>query len=362
MEKITYLECIQSITYRKDYTMFDKSGKRKLPNKTNSAPVTQSRSSTAPFDVMRLQQTIGNRAVGQLLQRAIKKGRTNKTYKAGRKINSDIITKKYPHVSQTVIEEIQRVHLEEPDMTLKAAYDLAEENVRKSGKRVVGRGGGKITDHTDLISKLSLLGADMSTAALYITNHCSLIDTNLRELEFLVSDFKVHPSYSAKQVKTAVTDAFMEMPSKLIRTMSSFNSFAEEEVAAEKSTSSAWKGNQFEQWVDVNVKSFSTRKQRLSFPKTGSMSKARDSDGYDSKTNEIWDYKHVSGPVDVDQVKDYEYIIQKKVKSADNIAPTAVNYLFPDLSAAQANSGLKSKNNFNVWYIQPGMSPEAKKL
>ncbi|UJF34505.1 hypothetical protein [Paenibacillus hexagrammi] len=312
----------------------------------------------SPFYANRLQQTIGNKAVGQLLQRAIKKpGKKSETYAPGKRIAEHIITANITgSISQVVMEEIQRIHLEEEDMTFKAAHKLAIKNVKSSNKRVTGRGGTRITDSNDLINQLTGMGVNMTKADPYITKHSALFDTSLTEMEILLTDLPVTTAQSADQVKTAVTDTFMEMPSQLIRTVSSFNSFADAEVAAEKSVSSAWKGNQFEQWVDVNL--FPAYKQRQSFAQQGTMKKSRDCDGFDSSTDEMWDYKHVSGLVDVDQVDDYEYILKNKVKSTTGVVPTAVNYLFQDLVTAQLNAGLKTRKNFRVWYVQSGLPPQ----
>jgi hypothetical protein len=157
------------------------------------------------------------------------------------------------------------------------------------------------------------------------------------------------------QMKTMVTDTMMAMPATLTRTMSAFNELADAEVLAHSVVGSAWKGNQFEQWIDANV--FPTLKFRVKFSNS-KLQQDRTCDGYDQPNDILWDYKHYTGSVPKDQAEDYHTVVSKKIASTSGYTPKKVCYLFSEKSTAQTNKWLNTSYGFEVWYVQTGVPPK----
>lgn len=305
-------------------------------------------------------------SAGQPIQRALRKGISKNTYNASRKVAKNIIIKgigSNKPITEAIIDAINDLHLEdEEDYTIKQAYELVLKKVKADPRIVTGRKGKgtHLVDVDAIMSWAEDRKADTSELETYLDNHSDIVTTALTHMEVRSKDISFSSSQSATQVKSVFTDAMMALPAKLMRTVSSFNALARAEVKSESGIGSAWKGNQFEQWVDLNL--FPAFKHRLFF-KHKDLAKDRATDGFDKSTNEIWEYKHYHASVPASQFWDYATIISKKIKdTTKKYTPTAVNYLFQNKATAKTNLWIAGTGNFHVWYVKPGMPPKAIKL
>lgn len=291
-------------------------------------------------------------AAGAPVQRQIKKPHSQEVF--GR-LTTPMIMSRFPYPPSTaMVNEIKNLHAEPPPAyTWSAAVKEATRRIKHTGRKVTGRTN-RLNDHTDLISYAGSFGVAVPKVTTYITKHSSVFDAALTQVEFAQGDFSFGPSMTDNQMKTVVTDTMMAMPATLTRTMSAFNELADAQVLAHSVVGSAWKGNQFEQWVDANV--FPTLKFRAKF-KNSALAQDRTCDGYDHATHTLWDYKHYSGNVPSDQADDYDTILKNGIASTTGETPTKVCYLFSDKNAAKTNKWLNTTYGFEVWYVKTGMPP-----
>jgi hypothetical protein len=288
------------------------------------------------------------------LQRVIQKPHTRTGEVFGR-LTTPMIQARLTQASTAMVDIMKELHADQTKTyTWPEAVKEAKRQVKAAGRKVTGRQN-RLNDHTDLLSYANSFGVLAPTLTTYVTKHSGVFDAALTELEFSKDDFGFSSTMTDNQMKTMVTDTMMAMPATLTRTMSAFNELADAEVLAHSVVGSAWKGNQFEQWIDANV--FPTLKFRVKFSNS-KLQQDRTCDGYDQPNDILWDYKHYTGSVPKDQAEDYHTVVSKKIASTSGYTPKKVCYLFSDKSTAQTNKWLNTSYGFEVWYVQTGVPPK----
>lgn len=146
------------------------------------------------------------------------------------------------------------------------------------------------------------------------------------------------------------------VPAKVGPNVEEFNRIVAAAGTVEQEITNALKGPMFENYARLYVSDFRfagfVRRRYTQSMIPGLERANRSSDGFISRTSELWDFKHTSGVVDAAQVRDYRRIL---VYEAGQPVPavTSVNYLFPTREAAEANRRLLENAGFAVWYLSP---------
>lgn len=146
------------------------------------------------------------------------------------------------------------------------------------------------------------------------------------------------------------------IPAKVGPDIAEFNRIAAAASASEREVASALKGPMFENYARLYISDFRfagfTRRSYTRSVIPGLEASQRASDGFISRSGELWDFKHTAGRVDAAQARDYERILAYEA-SRTPPGVTSINYLFPDRAAAEANRHLLDYDGFAVWYLGP---------
>lgn len=245
--------------------------------------------------------------------------------------------------------ELKKIHKEKRRYTYENAIKTAKSNAKKSGRMVTGRSGNRINKRQDLIDHLRGLKGDTTKLEDKFNNHGPVFDKIFQSVEIMKEDFPKLPSTTSGPVYTYFISTVNQVVPSMTRTISALNDVAEDVVKIDKSVANSCKGRWFENWCLDNV--IPGAKGRATFTKKGTMASDRLSDGYDPTKQELWDMKHTDGTVPTDQAKDYSEILNNGYKSKEGYKVKAVNYLFPTIDGAKANSGLATTYGFGVYYV-----------
>jgi hypothetical protein len=229
---------------------------------------------------------------------------------------------------------------------VKLSYIKTNKNVRvrlpNTGKR--------LNHFNDVISHYNKKGYDTTSLndKFVTNNHGLAFNALLTQVPFTSHDAKNIQNVGVLYKKLTHYINKTHVP-HMVRTSSYLTETIDAMVKADTSGGSGYtssnKGSMFESWCAKNI--FATT-GKVTIKKRGKMQQDRQSDGYDSATQTLFDAKQYSGKMATstnnNQYDDYRRIISKGYTGTNKEVVSKVCYIFPNAQVAGLNTHLKTKN------------------
>jgi len=153
--------------------------------------------------------------------------------------------------------------------------------------------------------------------------------------------------------RTFVRTLTVLAPARIGPDIQKFNKVSEALVIAEPRMGAALKGSMFETFAKLHLGRFKNfRFGRVTFKKANGLAKRRTADGYIESSKILWDFKHYSSKVPLDQARDYRKIREGTFKSTEGKTVDKVYYLFQNEKIAKLNKHLL-KLGFEIYFVKP---------